>query len=115
MKYKLTPEGYIYFYNAGISKMELRVLELLFDCESNLEVAERLFISEKAVKWHNTGIHKKLKVKSHRALTVRFRHFYEIEKQKTVEVEKVETEEVKAITTENLLALPIGETNTPLN
>lgn len=117
MKYKLTTEGYIYFYNAGISKMEMRVLELLFESESNKETAEKLFISEKAVKWHHTHIYKKLKVKKIASLMIRFKHFYEAEKPKEeIIVEQAKTTVAGAeIPIDELLNLPVGLMNTPLN
>ncbi|MEM7298731.1 MAG: response regulator transcription factor [Bacteroidota bacterium] len=52
-----------YLKKSNLSKQELRVLQLVNEGFSNLEIAERLFISESTVKTHLTNIFSKLKAK----------------------------------------------------
>lgn len=112
MKYKLTKQGYEYFHNAHLSKRELEVVSLLFECATNRDVAEKLFISEKAVKFHNTNIYKKLNCKCRHDLSIRYKHFFILEDQickaKVSDV-VVEAEKIAA----NVQALPFGEANFP--
>ena len=47
-----------------LSEREVEVLQLLADGLSNQEVAQRLFITVRTVKWHNSNIYGKLGVRS---------------------------------------------------
>ena len=48
----------------GLSNRETEVAELVTQGLSNKEVANRLFVTEKTVKFHLTNIYKKMNVKS---------------------------------------------------
>lgn len=51
-------------FMTGLSMREIEVARYLFDCLSNQQIADELFITEKTVKFHFTNIFKKLKVNS---------------------------------------------------
>ncbi len=54
----------------GLSNREAEVAELVSKGLSNKEVANRLFVTEKTVKFHLTNIYKKMQVKSRAQLIV---------------------------------------------
>lgn len=54
----------------GLSNREAEVAELVTQGLSNKEVANRLFVTEKTVKFHLTNIYKKMNVKSRAQLIV---------------------------------------------
>ena len=54
----------------GLSNREAEVAELVSKGLSNKEVANRLFVTEKTVKFHLTNIYKKMNVKSRAQLIV---------------------------------------------
>lgn len=54
----------------GLSNREAEVAELVSKGLSNKEVANRLFVTEKTVKFHLTNIYKKMHVKSRAQLIV---------------------------------------------
>ena len=54
----------------GLSNREAEVAELVTQGLSNKEVASRLFVTEKTVKFHLTNIYKKMNVKSRAQLIV---------------------------------------------
>lgn len=54
----------------GLSNRESEVAELVSKGLSNKEVANRLFVTEKTVKFHLTNIYKKMQVKSRAQLIV---------------------------------------------
>ncbi len=54
----------------GLSNRESEVAELVTQGLSNKEVANRLFVTEKTVKFHLTNIYKKMNVKSRAQLIV---------------------------------------------
>lgn len=54
----------------GLSNRESEVAELVTQGLSNREVAEKLFVTEKTVKFHLTNIYKKMNVKSRAQLIV---------------------------------------------
>ena len=54
----------------GLSNREAEVAELVTQGLSNKEVANRLFVTEKTVKFHLTNIYKKMSVKSRAQLIV---------------------------------------------
>ncbi len=54
----------------GLSNRETEVAELVTQGLSNKEVANRLFVTEKTVKFHLTNIYKKMNVKSRAQLIV---------------------------------------------
>lgn len=54
----------------GLSNREAEVAELVSKGLSNKEVANRLFVTEKTVKFHLTNIYKKMAVKSRAQLIV---------------------------------------------
>ena len=54
----------------GLSNREAEVAELVTKGLSNKEVANRLFVTEKTVKFHLTNIYKKMNVKSRAQLIV---------------------------------------------
>ena len=54
----------------GLSNRESEVAELVTQGLSNKEVATRLFVTEKTVKFHLTNIYKKMNVKSRAQLIV---------------------------------------------
>ncbi len=54
----------------GLSNRESEVAELVTQGLSNKEVASRLFVTEKTVKFHLTNIYKKMNVKSRAQLIV---------------------------------------------
>ena len=56
--------------NKGLSNREAEVAELVSKGLSNKEVANRLFVTEKTVKFHLTNIYKKMQVKSRAQLIV---------------------------------------------
>ena len=56
-----------------LSERELEVLELIAEGLSNREIAQRLFISLRTVKWHTSNIYGKLGVKSRTQATARAR------------------------------------------
>ena len=47
----------------GITKRELEILQLIAQCLSNREIAERLFVSENTVKTHSSRLLEKLSAK----------------------------------------------------
>lgn len=49
---------------SGLTKSEVKVARLVAKGLANKLVADRLFVSEKTVKFHLTNIYKKMKVKS---------------------------------------------------
>ncbi len=55
---------------SGLSKREAEVAELVSQGLSNKEVANKLFVTEKTVKFHLTNIYKKMNVKSRAQLIV---------------------------------------------
>jgi DNA-binding CsgD family transcriptional regulator len=59
----------------GLSNRESEVVELIITGLSNKEVATKLFVTEKTVKFHLTNIYKKTSVKSRTMLTARFLPF----------------------------------------
>ena len=54
----------------GLSSREAEVAELVTQGLSNREVANKLFVTEKTVKFHLTNIYKKMSVKSRAQLIV---------------------------------------------
>lgn len=56
--------------NRGLSNREVEVTELVSTGLSNKEVAKRLFVTEKTVKFHLTNIYKKMSIKSRAQLIV---------------------------------------------
>jgi len=50
--------------SAGLTKSEIRVVELVIQGLRSKEVAERLFVGEKTVKFHLTNIYKRLDLKN---------------------------------------------------
>lgn len=59
----------------GLTKCESNVAELVAQGLSNEEVAKRLFVTEKTVKFHNTNIFKKMMIKSRAQLIVQHMRF----------------------------------------
>lgn len=55
-----------------LSNREFQVAEIVTSGLPNLEVANRLFINEKTVKFHLTNIYKKLKIKNRSQLVLAF-------------------------------------------
>ena len=58
------------FVKNGLSKREAEVAELVATGLSNKEVANRLFVTEKTIKFHLTNIYKKMKLTSRTQLIV---------------------------------------------
>lgn len=54
----------------GLSNREVEVAELVSKGMANKEVADRLFVTEKTVKFHLTNIYKKMAIKSRSQLIV---------------------------------------------
>ena len=54
----------------GLSNREVEVAKVVALGKSNKEVASRLFVTEKTIKFHLTNIYKKLKIKSRAQLIV---------------------------------------------
>ena len=54
----------------GLSNREVEVAELVSKGLANKEVADRLFVTEKTVKFHLTNIYKKMAIKSRSQLIV---------------------------------------------
>jgi DNA-binding CsgD family transcriptional regulator len=54
----------------GLSHREAEVVELVAQGLSNKEVADKLFVTEKTIKFHLTNIYKKMNVKSRAQLIV---------------------------------------------
>ncbi|MBE8221782.1 MAG: response regulator transcription factor [Bdellovibrionales bacterium] len=54
----------------GLSQRESEVAELITQGLSNKEIANRLFVTEKTIKFHLTNIYKKMYVKSRSKLIV---------------------------------------------
>lgn len=55
---------------SGLSQRESEVAELVTQGLSNKEIADRLFVTEKTIKFHLTNIYKKMQVKSRSQLIV---------------------------------------------
>ena len=47
-------------YPAGLSAREIEILRLVADGLTNIEVAERLFLSSRTVDWHLSSVYRKL-------------------------------------------------------
>jgi DNA-binding CsgD family transcriptional regulator len=58
------------FEARGLTKREVEVANLVRSGLSNRDIANRLFVTEKTIKFHTTSIYKKLKVKSRSQLIV---------------------------------------------
>ncbi len=58
------------FVKTGLSKREAEVAELVATGLSNKEVASRLFVTEKTIKFHLTNIYKKMNLTSRTQLIV---------------------------------------------
>lgn len=56
--------------NAGLSNREAEVAVVVAKGLSNKDVASKLFVTEKTIKFHLTNIYRKLKVKSRAQLIV---------------------------------------------
>jgi DNA-binding CsgD family transcriptional regulator len=54
----------------GLSNREIEVVKWISQGLSNFDASQKLFVSEKTVKFHLTNIYKKLKVKSRAELIV---------------------------------------------
>ncbi|MFK8139475.1 MAG: response regulator transcription factor [Bdellovibrionales bacterium] len=54
----------------GLSNREVEVAELVSKGMANKEVADKLFVTEKTVKFHLTNIYKKMEIKSRSQLIV---------------------------------------------
>lgn len=55
---------------SGLSQRESEVAELVTQGLSNKEIAGRLFVTEKTIKFHLTNIYKKMQIKSRSQLIV---------------------------------------------
>ncbi len=88
----------------GLSNREAEVAELVTQGLSNKEVANRLFVTEKTVKFHLTNIYKKMSVKSRAQLIVWcLPHMSFIEKDQTGTAQQ---EPARAIN-----QMPVGQQN----
>ena len=59
-----------YLIKQGLSKREVEVAELVSQGLANKKVAEKLFVTEKTIKFHLTNIYRKMKIKSRTQLIV---------------------------------------------
>lgn len=57
---QLSEQGFAYFRGKGLTKREVEVLDLLLRCKTEVELAEKIFVHPKTVKYHKTNIYKKL-------------------------------------------------------
>jgi len=53
------------FRRSNLSDREIEITILVVKGLTNIEIANQLFVGEKAVKWHLTKVYKKLKVDHH--------------------------------------------------
>lgn len=86
--------------NHGISKREVEILSLVVKGESNLEIAQKLCITESAIKSHLSNIYRKLGVKSRAQAIVRL-----LEARKDFEYDK-QVRAKKAMAGDGTLATP---------
>jgi DNA-binding CsgD family transcriptional regulator len=76
------------FEARGLTRREVEVAELVRSGLSNREVANKLFVTEKTVKYHVTNIYKKIKVKSRSQLIVWCMPYLQMIEEETPQPEK---------------------------
>lgn len=75
-RYTLTPEGNKFLEEKGLSDREIEVITAQFNNETAKGAAAELFVTEKTIKFHNTHIYKKLKVKNKKTMILALIRFY---------------------------------------
>lgn len=65
------------FRRSNLSDREIEITILVIKGLSNIEIANQLFVGEKAIKWHLTKVYKKLKVDNHFRPRYHLRYVYD--------------------------------------
>lgn len=64
----------------GLSRREAEVAIIVYEGISNKEIADRLFVTDKAIKFHLTNIYRKLRVKQRGQLILMCAHITDAER-----------------------------------
>ena len=101
----------------GLSNREAEVAELVSKGLSNKEVANRLFVTEKTVKFHLTNIYKKMQVKSRAQLIVWcLPHMGFVEAQTNQQqINTAGTNQGQTTTTDGIDSIPAGNSTVTSN
>ena len=77
VKYQLTSDGIREVLNKGLSRREIEILEATLTSTTYKEVGQKLFISDKTVKFHMTSIFKKMTAKNKSQLLLKLHKYLE--------------------------------------
>ena len=76
MTFKLSLAGLKFLLDNHLSPREIEIVSRMYDCKTNQEIADNLFVTEKTVKFHLTNIYKKMKVKNRVTLIVMMSDYF---------------------------------------
>jgi DNA-binding CsgD family transcriptional regulator len=74
--YKLGLDGREYLESKLLSPAEIKILEFLYQLDRNEELACKLFVTKKTIKFHYTRIYRKLQVGNRFELMILLKDFY---------------------------------------
>lgn len=102
-----------YLIRKGLSRRESEVASLVAEGLANRKIAERLFVTEKTVKFHLTNIYRKMKLKSRAQLIVFCLPGISFVETQSANIQNAQTNRSAFGATDSESTLPSGQSTLP--